>query len=270
VSLTGTPPAKAVLHAGDLVAVAVDDLAGYIGRLPALLAAEQVDALARGIDSRLPGRTPRRSSLVEPDPLPPETLVPPPERQQPSNHPSYGSRQPYRTPPSPRRSPGRGLDPGWSRRRGQSATKVALVAVAALFGLVVCLAILGASLRALSHTHFTLPTIPAPAHNTATTPTTVAPSPLSVSWSCPSTEKGWTASFSWPAGHAPSSYSMIEVAPSADGPWTMKGNGDGSAPIQLRGVTPGTHEWVRAGSLISLEISGEAVMAGPITAPAGC
>lgn len=241
VSLTGTAPVRPVLHAGDIVAVAVDDLTGYIARQPARLDPEQVEAIARVIDSKLPGRASRESSLVEPAPLPPRSSPPPPRPYTATRR--FDAPNPHRT--QVQRPPGAGTIPKRPRpshesvgRRRETPAKAALGVVAALVGLVVCLAILGATLRALSHTHLELPKIPTTAQPTPTTPTTTATYKLSVSWTCPTPGKGWTASFAWPAGQAPSSFTRIDTATSESGPWTMKSTSRGRPPSNSRGWPP--------------------------------
>ncbi len=90
----------------------------------------------------------------------------------------------------------------------------------------------------LKHLHLPIAAAAAPSSPPATSQP--GPAALSVSWSCPTPGKGWTATVGWPADEAP------------------------------YGTTGGTTEWIRAGNFISIDESSRAIVEGQVTAPAGC
>ncbi len=102
------------------------------------------------------------------------------------------------------------------------------------------------------------------------TTTTVPAAPLAVRWSCPAPSQGWTATMTWPAGDAAPDDWMVQTAPVTGGAWTIAATGFGNRPVQVKHLAAGQAERVRAGSLISLEVSGRAITDGQITPPPGC
>jgi hypothetical protein len=258
ISLTHSKPSRPVLHAGDISAVGVGDLLKHLAAHPAGLHPDQVTSIAKTLDARLPSNTGASSSLVQPGTLSPMS-------------PGAGNaflRRPEPFRETPRRPPTRRPPTRPTSKSPTSLPKQLTGRVIPIAAGLVAILILPSLLR---HIHATLPVIhPSTVPSTLTSPTTAAPAALQVAWTCPGAAQGWSASFSWPPGQAPSGTNAIETAPSEAGPWKIKTDSQGPGSTKLTGLTAGAHEWVRAGSLVSLSISGTALIKGQITAPPGC
>ncbi len=292
ISLTNTAPARPVLTARGITAVAVVLLAAHLGSRPAVLQPAQVETIARVLDGHLPSRSGASSSLVRPDPLPAMPPVPPPGR------PSAAPRSPgpwsslARARPAVQRH---GTFPAVlgarSSRRRSPTSRDRMVSRsslgkwgAAVAGGFVCLVILGMIGSAIKHPQSPtasapVPTVALPAPGTSTAgsgsappvaPAAVAPAGLHVTWSCPSPGRGWTAILAWPSGEAPSSFTIAQTAPSPTGPWTQVTSSRGPTPVQVTGIAGGTAEWIRAGELTALQLTGKPIMEGQVTAAPGC
>ena len=268
ISLTNGLPAQPVLQARQITAVAVEDLVAHLGSVPARLQPAQVSAIAAAIDAALPSRSGTGSSVVHPAPLPPMPPGPPP-----GGGPSYprpgpaGSARP--TAGTSRNRPAPATRHRQSAARNRPTIPRALLQLGAGVGaILVGLIALGALGPALEHLH--LPTTAAAVPSSPSATSQPGPAALSVSWSCPTPGKGWTATVSWPAVEAPYGTTGVQIAPARSGPWTLTRTGQGPAPIQVTGITGGTTECIRAGNLISLDELGQAIVEGQVTAPAGC
>jgi hypothetical protein len=255
ISLTNTAPAHPVLTIGNVTAVSVGDLVRHLARRPEILRPDQVEAAATALDIRMASRTGATSSLVRPGTQPSSTRT--------STDPFQHSFRPTaRTPPPPRRQP----------RTRSSATRVRGLVVPIA---VIVLAIVGLRFLPQLSRAFTprLPAVTAPKspnNASSTTARTPQPGQLKTSWSCPSPTARWTATLSWPASSAAIGSWMVQTAPASTGPWRTTQFGTGPAPIKLNGITAGSHEWIRAGTIPGIEIAGESIMQGQLVAPVGC
>lgn len=286
ISLTNAKPARPVLTARDVTAVAVGDLVQHLGSAPAILDPAQVEALAAAIDRRLGSRSGSASSIVRPDPLPPVPAAPPggAQRRQPAGTSAPGpALPPWR--PIPRRPPtypaGRVTrHPAGRPAPKPGALRKAAAGIGVAFAALVALGMVGSALKhpgaATTGTAATVAGGSAPAAAaTGTRPAVQASgvavaAPAGVTWACPAPGRGWTAILAWPAGESPYTFTSAQIAPSPSGPWTPAASSRGPAPIQVTGMAGGTSEWVRAGTPTAMVESGQPVMEGRITAPAGC
>lgn len=171
-----------------------------------------------------------------------------------------------------------------TRPRSQGMRKELVTGVLVLVGLVMVYPALKALPSMASHIHvptLTMPTAkvasPSPSGGEAsampasTTPTTLlGPSPLQGSLSCPGPGQGWTATFVWPAGREVSGAGEVLVAPTQQGPWTVRSTTMGVGPFAVKGFRSGTSEWLKAGDSVSMILGQAPVTEGEVVVPPGC
>lgn len=255
ISLTGCPPAQEAVRAGGITAVPAGRLVRHLSKGPPVSGPERVEQLAVALDEALESCSGRSSSLVRPFPL----SAPGPTASTIAG-PGSASVGPDVAPVAGRRPSGPGGGEAW--RTGGSSLRNVMRPLLAVVGVVLFFYFFATWSRAL----------PRVTTGGSGTPSAWAPTGASATlrsaWSCPTGNKGWTASLAWPAGAPPGPW-VAEVSASAFGPWTIKEAAAGSPEPTLTGLLPGSRQWVQVGTRYGL-INTDPIMKGLLVVPDGC
>jgi hypothetical protein len=232
VSLTGGPSVDGGWQAAGIQAVPAGRLVRHLTNGPPLYDPDRVELFALALDKGLASCAGRPSSLVRPPPLPG---------------------------PAPTSTSAGGE--GW--RTGGRTLQNVLRPLLAVVGVVLFFYFFAMWSRALPRV-----TTGAPGASSAWMPPTGTSVSLRSSWSCPTGDRGWTASLAWPAGAPPGPW-MAEVSASPFGPWAITRTAGGAAQPTLTGLRPGSRQWIEVGTSYQLMTSAP-ILKGLLVVPNGC